>query len=55
MWFSSFNHQNLLCFVVACNVLFVRKMGDKLFERRINIKCSTEFKNNANTSYSEYI
>jgi len=30
-------------------------MGDKLLEHRINIKCSTEFKKTANTSYSEYV
>lgn len=49
------SYQNLLCFVVACSVLFVRNMGDKLLEHRINIKCSTEFKKNAHSSYSEYI
>jgi hypothetical protein len=43
---------NFVCFVVACSVLFVRNMGDKLLEHRVNIKCLTEFKKNASTSYS---
>jgi hypothetical protein len=57
MWFNSFVLITRIYFALWLLAVFclLETWGDKLLEHRINMKCSSEFKKNANTIYSEYI